>query len=115
MRCVPVLLEYYKKYNVIPELFARGFAAYILFMRPVKNEGGTYFGKLLGKEYVLTDDKAAWFFDVWSNGTVDTVLRQVLQNEDLWGINLLFVPGFLEAVKDNMDELTAKGINHVLL
>ena len=39
MRCVPVLLNYYKKNDAVPELFALGFASYLAFMKPVKQSG----------------------------------------------------------------------------
>ncbi len=48
MRVLPVLNKYYEIFNKPPQLISMGFAAYILFMRPVKKESGKYYGMLNG-------------------------------------------------------------------
>jgi tagaturonate reductase len=45
MRNIPLLLNYYKEFSTVPQYFTRGFAAYLLFMKAVKEENGKYFGE----------------------------------------------------------------------
>ncbi len=45
MRCIPLLINYYKKNETVPSLFALGFAAYLYFMKAVKQKGKEYFGE----------------------------------------------------------------------
>ncbi|HEX2684279.1 MAG TPA: tagaturonate reductase, partial [Ferruginibacter sp.] len=58
LRVVPVLLQYYALYKKVPEYMAIGFAAYIYFMKPVKEEEGKYYGRVNGKFYHINDAKA---------------------------------------------------------
>src|SRR6185312_1618251 len=59
MRVIPVLQRYFSIYNTVPSNMAKGFAAYILFMKAVKKNGNAYEGELNGKPYPINDDKAA--------------------------------------------------------
>ena len=43
MRVLPVLKKYYELFQKPPELISMGFAAYLLFMRPVKKEEDKYY------------------------------------------------------------------------
>ena len=45
MRCVPLLINYYKQNHEPPSSFALGFAAYLYFMKAVKQNGNEYFGR----------------------------------------------------------------------
>lgn len=40
---------------------ATGFAAYLLFMRPVKVEGNTYYGVINENYYPINDEQAKFF------------------------------------------------------
>ena len=52
MRCVPLLVNYYKKKDTVPELFALGFASYLAFMKVIKHSGNDYFGEFNGQLYI---------------------------------------------------------------
>ncbi len=60
-----------------PELISMGFAAYILFMRPVKKESGKYFGMLESQFYIINDDRAPEFFGLWDEGLADVIVSRV--------------------------------------
>jgi tagaturonate reductase len=92
-RDIPVLLRHYQLHDTPPPYFALGFAAYLLFMR--------------GGSHPVNDDKAAYFAELWQKpqGIVNTVLK----DKSLWGADLTILPGFAEAVKNNLDTLINKG------
>ena len=61
MRVLPVLNKYYELFKKPPELISMGFAAYLLFMRPVKKESDKYYGILDNQYYLINDDRAPIF------------------------------------------------------
>ncbi|MBZ5855997.1 tagaturonate reductase [Flavihumibacter profundi] len=109
MRCVPVLLEYHTRYNKIPNHIALGFAAYLLFMKGVKNENGQYFGSLQGKEYPIKDDYAAYYYSLWQNTPTNELVKTALQNKNLFGHDLSTIQGFEKKVLENLIGLLHEG------
>jgi tagaturonate reductase len=71
-----------------------GFAAYILFMRPVKKESDKFFGILDNQYYPIHDDRVSEYFGLWDEGSVDIIVQKVLSNSDLWGTDLTLPEGF---------------------
>jgi tagaturonate reductase len=110
MRNIPMLLEHYKSTDSTPELFALGFAAYILFMKAVKKEGEKYYGEWNGSVYPIEDEKAADFYNKWNNFNAGQVVEQVLKDAAFWGTDLNVLPGFAQAVKENLDALMHNAI-----
>jgi len=101
MRNVPVLLEHYKKQARPPRLFALGFAAYLLFMR--------------GGNYPVNDDKAGYFAEIWGKDMGSAALvDKVLSDVSLWDADLSKLPGFAEAVRENLDTLINTGAQRAL-
>jgi tagaturonate reductase len=98
MRVLPVLDRFYELFKKPPELISMGFAAYILFMRPVKKEADKYFGILDNRHYQINDDRAADFYGIWDEGSVDHIVNTVLSNRDLWDSDLTRYEGFAESV-----------------
>ncbi|MDR6193735.1 tagaturonate reductase [Siphonobacter sp. SORGH_AS_0500] len=94
-RNVPLLLKHYQQVGTAPERFALGFAAYVLFMKALKEENGKYFGERNGDSYLIQDEPAGWYFEWW-NRKGD--LSEVLSNQDFWGTDLNALPGFNERV-----------------
>lgn len=92
-RDIPILLRHYQQHNTPPPRFALGFAAYLLFMR--------------GGAFTINDDKAAHFTELWKKP--ETVVNAALKDKSLWGADLTKLPGFEEAVKDNLDSLINNG------
>jgi tagaturonate reductase len=114
IRILPVLVQYYKIYNKVPQHIAFGFAAFLLFMRSNKKEGEKYYGDFKGREYPITDDKAAYFFEK-SKLDVKAYVRSVLADEELWGTDLSVLTGFIETVEENYNYISINGIKQGLV
>jgi tagaturonate reductase len=115
MRVVQVLQRYAELYKSVPENFALGFAAYIVFMHPVKKEGDVYYGNANGKDYPIKDVKADWFYEQWNNFAPQQIVQNVLSNTALWNnADLNAIPGFAAAVTENVEDILANGMQAVL-
>lgn len=108
MRVVPVLMEYFEKVQSVPENIAFGFAAYLLFMRSSENDG-QYHGISEGTEYIINDEYAGYFSELWKNHP-DKVVEKSLSNGTIWGENLTVLPGFTESVQHHLNVMQAEGM-----
>jgi len=114
MRIVPVLLQYYQLFNSVPQHMALGFAAYIVFMKVVKEKDGNYFGTRNADYYPIKDDKASHLFEKWKKAKAGSIARSVLQDTNLWGQDLSTLPGFADAVQEKIDEINERGMAAIL-
>ncbi len=114
MRVVPVLLQYYSLYNRVPEHIAIGFAAYIRFMRSVKEEAGKYYGRFNGQNYPVNDDQAFYFYEKWQTVNPALIAVSILRDVSLWGYDLASLPGFAEAVQEKLNEIEESGMNSLI-
>lgn len=110
MRNVPVILKYAERIKTVPENIALGFAAYLLFLKPVNKKQDKFYGEWQGKEYLIQDDFAAYFFEKWSKLTPAQLADEVLADTSLWGADLSAIPGFAQAIKDNMAAILEAGV-----
>lgn len=110
MRNVPVILKYAERVKAVPENIALGFAAYLLFLKPVNKKQDKFYGEWQGKEYHIQDDFAAYFFEKWSKLKPAQLADEVLADTALWGADLSAIPGFAQAVKENMSALLENGV-----
>ncbi len=102
-RNLPVLTEYQRKFGKAPSRMATGFAAYLLFMKAVKEENGNYYGKFHDQYYKISDDHAAWFYKLWSrHNDLQQLVIEVLQNETLWQQRLDVPATFAHAVTEKL-------------
>jgi tagaturonate reductase len=109
LRVLPVLQVYYQRFQKTPELIAKGFAAYLLFMRPVKKEGGKYYGILGNQYYIINDDRAEYFYGLWEEGPIDHIVKKMLANQELWATDLNELNGFKESVTRQLKEFIRFG------
>ncbi|MEO5591349.1 MAG: tagaturonate reductase [Chitinophagaceae bacterium] len=114
MRNVPVLQQYYEKKAITPRRMVLGFAAYLLFMKSEKNRESLFTGNAGGKKYTINDDKAAELYELWRIDNTDNFVRSVLENVNLWGINLNSLPGFGKAVTEAVNTIQTQGIGMAL-
>ncbi len=90
MRNGLTFVRYYEKHGKVPELMCAGFAAYLLFTKPVKKEADQYFGEFQGKAYPINDNQAAYFYQRWQEtdlqnpSSVNQLVEKVLANTDVW-------------------------------
>lgn len=105
MRNIPTLLRHYEKSDQAPQLFARGFAAFLKFMKPVMHKDGAYYGDRDGQPYSIRCDAAPYFDEMWKSAASPLDLAgKVLSDISLWDTDLTQLPGFLDAVNAHMVE-----------
>ncbi|WP_460912943.1 tagaturonate reductase [Spirosoma areae] len=123
-RNVATIQRYYEKFNAVPQLTALGFAAYLLFMKAVREEKGQFSGEInVGKgvvTYPIRDDKAGYFYGDWKTvkasapATVQKFVNSVLSDVALWQTDLTALPGFADAVTENLNALLKSGAGKTL-
>ena len=110
MRNIPTLLNHYKKSDQVPVLFAKGFAGFLKFMKPVVHKDENYYGDLNGQPYSIRCDSAAYFDEKWKNAaSPQDLAHQVMSDASLWDADLTLLPGFADAVKENMADMVSTG------
>lgn len=114
MRDIPVLLQYYKNFGTPPPYISLGFAAYLLFTKPVKEENEAYFGQAHGTFYPIKDSHASYFYEVWKNASPEQLVATVLKNANMWETDLTALPGFADKVAEYLIQMQAKGVREVL-
>ena len=110
MRNIPLLQRHYELYNTVPVHMATGFAGFLLYMKAVKSQDGKCFGERAGEFYEIKDDSAEYFHQLWENNSPDKVAKIVMQNEELWGVDLTRLPGLLQKVQEQLNEFRLEGV-----
>lgn len=123
-RNVATIQRYYAQFNAVPKRIALGFAAYLLFMKAVREEKGQFFGEISVGSGVLTypirDERAAYFYGDWKTvkpgkpDTITTFVRSVLSDKTLWLADLSLLPGFVDAVAEDLRHLIKDGAESTL-
>ena len=123
-RNVATIQRYYAQFNAVPKRMALGFAAYLLFMRAIREEKGQFFGEVKVRAgvlaYPIRDERAAYFYGDWKivktakPDTIGTFVTSVLSDLTLWQTDLNALPGFADAVVDNLRALLADGAETTL-
>ncbi len=114
MRIAQVLVKFAELYKTVPANMALGFAAYLVFMKVVKQENDIYYGNFNGSDYPVKDPKAGYFFEQWKNSDVSVVVTNILSNTALWNTDLAALPGFAEKVTENVQDILQYGMKSVL-
>ena len=114
MRCVPLFLDYYAKTGKIPSYMCTGFAAYILFTKPVEFTNGVYYGKAHEKKYKIEDNNAAVFYELWQHTSADMVAQKILSDESLWGTDLTTIPGLAVLVQYFLEQFNRGEFKYVI-
>lgn len=100
LRTVPILRSHIEKFRKVPKCMAIGFAAYLLFMKSTLHDDGNYYGQQNGKKYLIQDECASYFSNLWQANDIEVVVKTVLANEALWGSDLTELPGLVEVLID---------------
>lgn len=118
-RNVATLQRYYQQFSTVPKHMALGFAAYLLFMRAVREEDGQFMGEIKTSagviSYPIRDEKAAYFYGDWKvvkpkdAATIRAFVQSVCADTDLWQADLSALPGFVDAVTDYLKALLTDG------
>lgn len=113
MRVIPVLQQFYKNFNSVPEHIAFGFAAYLRFMKCEKTDGG-YFGIANGMSYQIDDEQAEYYSGLWTNFDADELVTLALSNSELWKSDLSQLPGFGNSVINHLLKIEKTGIKEAI-
>ncbi len=113
MRAIPLLFQYYKVFETVPQYFTRCFAAYLLFMKSVKVENEKYYGELNGQYYPVNCDAAPFFHEIWAGNSYNEIVTKALSNKDLWGSDLTELKGFAENVETHLCNMIHAGVREV--
>lgn len=112
--------RYYKKEGKVPTLMCAGFAAYLMFLHPVKQEDNNYYGVFKGQSYPINDDQAAYFYDAWQGVKTDNAAHisqfvdKVLGNTKLWSQDLKNLGDFTDQVKQYLTDFAQHGVKATL-
>lgn len=115
-RNVKTLTRYYEQHKTLPASMCLGFAAMLLFLRPVKEENGQYSGRRGTEEYVITDDNAPVFAAYWNSITgkdaeaVKEMVKKIAADKRLWESDLSLLPGFTETVAAHLNGMLQDGV-----
>ncbi len=110
MRNVPLLLQHYKSTDNVPVNMAMGFAGFLQYLQATRKDGNKYYGERNGQEYEIKDDSAEYFYNTWKDSSPEEVVDAVLQNEELWETNLAALPGFRQAVLEQLQDMSSAGV-----
>lgn len=110
IRIIPVLLNYYRKFNTVPEHMAFGFAAFLNFMNTDEERDGAYFKSLAGKNYQVTDDSAAWFYKHGQENSGTDYVSAAMKDAEFWTADLAQLPGFITAVAEHYAAIEEEGV-----
>ncbi|RAJ83107.1 tagaturonate reductase [Chitinophaga dinghuensis] len=114
-RNVRTLLRYYEQQQALPAHMCLGFAAMLLFLKPVKEENGKYYGARDGEEYLITDDNAAIFAAYWQQqSNTQDMVAQIARDQRLWEVNLDEIPGFTATISEHLDQLQEQGVKQFI-
>jgi tagaturonate reductase len=114
MRVVPDLLHYYERFKAVPQYVALGYAAYLLFERGIRQEGDKWYGETHGQEYLIQDEQAGYFADLWQRLPTAELVQTALSNQTLWGTDLTALPGFADSVTRYLTQLEQEGATATL-
>ena len=112
-RNMPSLLEYAQTAGKLPPCLAMSFAAYIAFYSSdiqALTEQGLVCRRPKGNEYTVSDDRWVLEFYYSRRGVSDeTLVHDVMTNEQMWGQDLTLVPGFEQAAAENLRRIRTEG------
>ncbi|MFI5156570.1 MAG: altronate oxidoreductase, partial [Chitinophagales bacterium] len=107
MRDLPLLIKYYELYSRVPEHMALGWAAHLLFMKSAKGSDGQYYGEINGRTYLVNDNQAAHYAELWRNP--EHVVENFLGDKTLWEKDLNQLTGFTDSVSANLEFIREHG------
>lgn len=114
MRCIPLLINFYEDNESVPSLFALGFSSYLYFMKAVRQNRKEFYGELNGQPYLIEDELAEKFYELWQKRPVQELVKEVLGDEAFWGYDLSRLHGFQQAVIDNLNSIINNGMKITL-
>ncbi|HTD94842.1 MAG TPA: tagaturonate reductase [Chitinophagaceae bacterium] len=110
LRNIPLLVRHYAKNKKAPEHMAMGFAGFLLFMKCTLSPDGDYYGKSGNKKYLVQDEHAARFAELWAKDDIEYLVNSILSDAELWETDLTALEGFPKAVMEKLQLLEKEGV-----
>ena len=111
-RVMPSLLEYYEQKGELPRILTFSFAAYLSFYHCGREQvSGALKGDRDGHTFLIKDDE--WVLEEFlrlKDAGPDKLTDAITDNEKMWGDSLKKLPGFKEAVRDDLELIADKGM-----
>ncbi|HSD08122.1 tagaturonate reductase [Flavobacterium sp.] len=104
VRVLPSLLGYYNANKKLPVSLTYSLACLIQFYK------GTWNNEALPVKD--TPELVEAFNNIWKAGSLDSVVKQTLENTDFWGEDLTKINGLSEALVVALSEIEANGIEN---
>ena len=114
-RCLPGVLDYVACMGHLPVCLTFSFAALLAFYTGSIVRDGALWGDRRGEAYPIRDE--AWvlaFFAENSKRPAEEYVRAVLENEALFGPELLGVDGFFKRAAADLEEIRRSGMRRAL-
>ena len=109
-RVVPSIAAYYAQFGTVPHRIALGFAAYLCFMRGVREVDGEVQGRWHDAWYPIRDDHAPHLRALWNRHADATrLVPAVCRNTSLWGLDLAAFSGWTDTVTLLLELLMKRG------
>ncbi len=111
-RVMPTVLEYYDQKKALPKVLTFSFAAFLTFYHQgQESRDGALVAHRDGKEFLIKDD--AWVLDDFlklKDADDETLAKSIIENEKMWDDSLKNLPGFTEAVIEDLKLIKEKGM-----
>jgi tagaturonate reductase len=116
LRVLPSLLEYQKRKGAVPPLSAFSLAALIAFYKAARPEERRLAGKTSPGGPVVEDEPEVLRKFVRAHASSDpgTVCRDILGDEELWGIDLQSVAGLADQVTRFYGHILTRGAEEAM-
>ncbi len=113
-RCLPSLLDYYNKFNKLPNRLTFSLAALIAFYHGKELRNGALVGQRDGQEYLIMDDKDVLEFFLEHSGEEELPLVIKFLSNSWWNQDLNNIPGLTDAVASYLTEIRKSGIREAI-
>lgn len=111
-RVMPTVLEYFEQKKELPKVLTFSFAAFLSFYHLGQEKGDKcLIGVRGGNSFEIKDDE--WVLDDFyalKDASDDELAGSIIDNEKMWGDALKKLPGFKEAVRENLKLIKEKGM-----
>lgn len=114
-RVLPSVKAYVEKFKKLPSCLTASFACYLAFYRGSELTDEGLMGTRGEERYTIKDDRGVLeFFFARRNDSPEAYVDAVCGNETFWGEDLRAIPGFADAVIQNLRDIDAHGTHWVM-
>jgi tagaturonate reductase len=110
VRVIPSIVDHAARHGRAPSSLAFGFAAFLVYMRGDSADARRAAGGRVPADDHAEEVRAFWRDSDASTRALATVAKRACGAESLWGIDLTTVPGFLDAVTEDLIRIQRDGV-----